>query len=494
MPSTTYSSYPTPSNASSVASFHSWLANLPTTTDCITGAAVFDIFEDEQREQLNTEEEGKELEQRGATATRDSSFRHHPPVRPGATSTAASRKRKRLGEISANTMMQQDSEYTGASLRKSQRYKGKGTSRDKVVAEDYNATPKSNKSWQPAPALTKYPTPQSAELLPPASPTRSRSQSSQSSTSSPSRSPTRKIVDFALSNLPITRVTFTTPGFPIPKLAQPLFKDIRNIYEHGDGVVPSYFEKLVDFEEESIRRSQVSEYKEEGWSQDEFFHHIRLVKQATVECITRDVSEAEWNSEVHSRVLRLALHGTKGAWYHDVTTARIHDRRLIPRVSNVPLQNKMVDYCIVLRSLEGQVKEKLKTIGSTTINHTDASYLRYNPIAVSIETKRGGEEEETVNVQLGVWVCAHFTKLRQLVPDGTPMLPLILILVQGPDWKMMIADAPDESGVVMFRYQMMGQTEGVLGLCKLVASIRRIGQYANQEYTEWFKTYVLDST
>lgn len=259
-------------------------------------------------------------------------------------------------------------------------------------------------------------------------------------------------------------------------------------------MVPSYFGKRIDFEEESIRQPQVFEYKAEGWTEDQFFDSIQLINEVARECANNDVSEAEWNSEVHSRILRLALHGTwksKGVWYHDVTTARIHDKHLVPVVSQIPMQSKMVDYCLILRDLEDSVKAKLKANRIDTINHTDAPYLRFNPIAVSIETKRGGEDEEAANVQLGLWVCAHFAKLRQMIPDGTSIPPIVLVLVQGHDWKMLIADAPVDGGVVLFRYQMMGQTDRVLGICKLVASIQRIAQYVCEEYRDWFVKYVL---
>lgn len=62
----------------------------------------------------------------------------------------------------------------------------------------------------------------------------------------------------------------------------------------------------------------------------------------------------------------------------------------------------------------------------------------------------------------------------------------MLVLVQGHHWEILIADAPKDGGVVLSRYQMMGQTDRVLGICKLVASIPRIVRYACEECKTWF--------
>jgi hypothetical protein len=462
------------------SSIHSWLATVPGDTDYLplsldttdsSAAAAFSTFEDKTEYAPNSFEDLQ-------------------------TAIATFPKRKRLEEISANIM--QPESPLRKSKRQSQRHSHanpKGHTRasesgspqrkrndiaheEEVEDEEFEATPRSDTSWRAAPKLSAYST------------------SSQSSTSSRSRSPARKLADFKHSNLPITPVNFGTPDFPTPKLVQSLFKDIRNIYEHGDEVVPSYFDKRVDFEEESIRQSQVFEYKEDGWTQNQFFDQVQWINEATRRCANRDLSEAAWNAEVHSSVLRLALRGkweSKGIYYDDVTTARIHHKNLLPTVFNIPMESKMVDYCLVLTKLQDQVQEKLKMLRdiAPTINHTNASYLRFNPIAVSIETKRSGEDEETANVQLGLWVCAHFTKLRQMIPEGIAIPPLVLVLVQGYSWRMMIADSPNEKGIVLFRYQEMGATDRVLGTCKLVASIQRIAQYVYMEYAEWFTEHVL---
>jgi hypothetical protein len=206
----------------------------------------------------------------------------------------------------------------------------------------------------------------------------------------------------------------------------------------------------------------------------------------------------------------------------------------------------MVDYALVLHpndTLDRRIRTKLLSLTSPTtrqllpiselsINHSKAEHLRFKPIAVSIETKRAlTGDEERGQVQLGVWAGAHYRKLMQLMdepadvdededdgeeglgqqgPPGSsvntagmqariqhklPILPLVL--VQGHDWKLMIAslvkgdyaegeggEQPDE--VFIHGDWVMGDTRGVLGVYKLVESVRALGRWTRDVYQPWF--------
>jgi hypothetical protein len=61
----------------------------------------------------------------------------------------------------------------------------------------------------------------------------------------------------------------------------------------------------------------------------------------------------------------------------------------------------MVDYATCLApdiELEEKISEKLRIDFSPSISHTRAEFIRFKPIAISIETKRPGMDEDTGEV------------------------------------------------------------------------------------------------
>ncbi|EME76978.1 uncharacterized protein MYCFIDRAFT_112645, partial [Pseudocercospora fijiensis CIRAD86] len=72
------------------------------------------------------------------------------------------------------------------------------------------------------------------------------------------------------------------------------------------------------------------------------------------------------------------------------------------------------------------------------LNQTDYGPVRYNPIAVSIETKTNLEAGADAQVQLTTWCTAQVHQLRTLLraagkPEASiPPLPLVMVL--GHDW------------------------------------------------------------
>ena len=175
-----------------------------------------------------------------------------------------------------------------------------------------------------------------------------------------------------------------------------------------------------------------------------------------MECENKRSSESEWNSEVHSTLLRLALRGwwkVKGVWYCDVTTAKIHDLSLLPTTASSSATNtKMIDYALVIdpsRELHQQIIFRLRAEGKGSINHTMAEYIRFLPIAVSIETKHAAVDEDDAHMQLGIWVSAHFVRLRQLAKGSASLPVLPLLVVQGHNWILMIAEAMADHRVVI---------------------------------------------
>lgn len=101
----------------------------------------------------------------------------------------------------------------------------------------------------------------------------------------------------------------------------------------------------------------------------------------------------------------------------------------------------MVDYAITIYSEpmpNKAILDKLRSKHSESINHTKAEYIRFKPIAISIETKRPAAGEGDAKIQLGVWSSAHFQYLVQFCSSqNLPILPQILVV--GHVWLLKIA-------------------------------------------------------
>ena len=391
------------------------------------------------------------------------------------------------------------------------------------INHDQDPTPRA----QPHPFKSRPPlsTP-SHDDQPPSSPTSSATSAiscSHSSAPRPpsssarSRSPTKRNVDLKLSDIAVDWVTFSTPGLSFSHQATDLLKDLRRI-ENGKKVISSAIQREViqymrdmagvELDEEDITRwfsaSGSPEYlsaKPGALSDGKVFDKAVDVTRAALRCRNHGVSEPEWNSAVHYPLLNLALEGfglDKGIWFHDVSTARISDSSLLPAIASISktMQSQMVDYAVVIRpsqEVERHIRSKLRANDSYSINHTDADYIRFSPIALSIETKRAAIEEDKAHRQLGTWVSAHFARLRQLVQGDSspPFLPLIM--TQGDSWNFMMAVMASAKSIVIYRDQPLGHTRSLLGVYQLLAALQRLAKWIDEQYRLWFESRVLQS-
>lgn len=116
------------------------------------------------------------------------------------------------------------------------------------------------------------------------------------------------------------------------------------------------------------------------------------------------------------------------------------------------------------RSAMNRLKELAAASSSTmfSINQTGYSPLLAAPIAVSIKTRKTGEEWDKAQLQLGTWSVAGLNKLEQMLrqawPDGEEWrehMPefLPLVVVQGHEWSFLAVtrNADDETVRMYFK-------------------------------------------
>lgn len=154
----------------------------------------------------------------------------------------------------------------------------------------------------------------------------------------------------------------------------------------------------------------------------------------------------------------------------------------------------MLTFDAQIGKAEALIKSKIVASNGYSINQTDAEYVRFRPIALSIETKRAAIEEDKANKQLGTWVFAHFAKLQQLVDEGMdsnpPFLPLIMI--QGHSWMFQLAEMTSAMEIVICKDQPLGHTRSIIGVYQLLAAVQRLAKWIDEKYRVWFESRVLD--
>ncbi|KAK0622143.1 hypothetical protein DIS24_g11358 [Lasiodiplodia hormozganensis] len=422
-------------------------------------------------------------------------------------------KRPRLAEISGNNM----SEPRPARRRSPRKGMAPTTPPRSSSGLEFGATHNEDaETPRPAPSMSSIPPLYPSSGVPPAaaasdpattrspSPSRSSTTSWASCTSSRRlRSPVRRLGDLQLSNVHVHAVTLEKPG-QAPADVRELCRDIRRV-GRGNGLIPSVVkgraaallddDLLDDLNFDDSDNSEQERAEHEG-----FWAAANSLMDAANECEEDDLCEADWNNEVHSRALRLALErgrSERAVWYRNVTTAQIKDQSLLPSsAAGLAAQSKMVDFAVVLdtrsdKDLAKIVRAKLRQEELSSINHTPAEHVRFSPIAVSIETKRAAIEEDVANAQLAVWVSAHFRWLQRLSNGGSALPTLPLIIVQGHEWKLMLAELEDDSEIRIFRHLSLGTTRSVLGVYQLAASLRRLAGWAKDTYRPWLEKNLL---
>uniref|UniRef100_A0A0B7KAR4 PD-(D/E)XK nuclease-like domain-containing protein n=1 Tax=Bionectria ochroleuca TaxID=29856 RepID=A0A0B7KAR4_BIOOC len=204
--------------------------------------------------------------------------------------------------------------------------------------------------------------------------------------------------------------------------------------------------------------------------------------------------EAQWNADVHQPVLDATLKEdgvpvSLLAPHYCVAAPVLVQYR--PR--DAP--SKMVDYCLSIQPCESRHREVIDHIRASrpgcSINHSDqGAQMMKHPIAISIETKRHGEQYDTALLQIATWHSAQWRSLRWGGRDISNIEFLAGLIVQGHDWQF-VATAPGdgENGLVrVFRPGIhIGDTRSEEAIYKLLVSLQRLAAWAEDVFWPAFK-------
>ncbi|KAI4189415.1 MAG: hypothetical protein LQ348_003792 [Seirophora lacunosa] len=298
--------------------------------------------------------------------------------------------------------------------------------------------------------------------------------------------------------------------YSFPPAAQNLRKDLEALQKrkgliHGS-IRELAQEKLGNDDEDPLYKDRAtSPTPEETFEHLQIWHRVFQIEGAAEDCEVEDSAEASWNAEVHCKILREALQGqwrSKNVWYRDITTAKIFDKELLPKIPGLSAKSKLVDFAIMVRPqessvLEDAIERKCSSMPSKTINQTDASYIRNKPIAISMEVKRPAGNEDVATVELLTWVTAHYNMLKVLLyPNnalGTFELPVLpLIQVHGHVWNLWIAEYKNANNeIIVHRRISLGSTDKIVGIYQIIASVQRLAQWVAEEYQPWWIKAIL---
>ncbi|RMJ10060.1 hypothetical protein CDV36_010315 [Fusarium kuroshium] len=242
-------------------------------------------------------------------------------------------------------------------------------------------------------------------------------------------------------------------------------------------------------------------------------------------CNSRSSPEAEWNAEVHQRVLEAALRPSGGPGVDQLVDFRLSTTAALIKEYHAPVSaTKKVDFCIYLDpSCDQQHADVPHVIDALrdvlplgAFNHTNLNSLSDRPIAVSIETKKTGEGWENARLQMQVWSAAHWQFLRKLLelrqrvseeisrigqqaigaaatdPEPTPVvgykLPDFLpgIIIQGHDWHLVITTREGDK-IIFWQKKTFGNTSSSKGIYQIICTLQLLRRWAQVEYWVWLQ-------
>ena len=322
-----------------------------------------------------------------------------------------------------------------------------------------------------------------------------------------SPSPRKARQNLMLADMGVIPVTIGSKGFELPQRVHALCHDLRRL-QIQRGLLPTSIHndarEELEFDDEMYFSEQADPTEaSHGLNHKERWKTVLFIRDAAQEAFDEDSPESSWNMSVHAPILQTALRGrwkSQEIWYKDLTSARVYDKDLLPKVQGASVKSKMVDFGIVIQpqvrsTLWKSIVDACKSQAYHTINQTDAPHLCRTPIAISMEVKRAGGSEDEALVQLETWVTAHYNNLSVLLRSSgqevdLPCLPLLQ--TQGHDWRLIIAEMrPQESLIVLHRGIKLGSTDSILGIYQILASIDRLAQWVSDDYRTWWTKTVL---
>ncbi|KAM0339200.1 hypothetical protein ACHAPU_011037 [Fusarium lateritium] len=208
-------------------------------------------------------------------------------------------------------------------------------------------------------------------------------------------------------------------------------------------------------------------------------------------CDSERHGESSWNMEVHRRVLDFAFRESGDPAFGDYRYCT--GAQILPQYKPIAASSKCIDFCVCIRPPEtwtehSRINEMCKERPGVSINHTDWGDLCFNPIALTIETKRQVEWDKAL-LQLATWHSAQWRALQfKSVLNKIEFLGGII--VQGHEW-WFVASTLENGRSVIYHRIWLGGTENFFDLYKLLLALQCVGSWVKDEFWPAFRADLL---
>ncbi|KAL9564063.1 hypothetical protein ACKAV7_011837 [Fusarium commune] len=259
--------------------------------------------------------------------------------------------------------------------------------------------------------------------------------------------------------------------------------------------------------------------QDEHWAQDggtRELEDLLEIRNDALLCRSSNASEAAWNSDVHSPLLKLALKPFKRPLIrrHVLTSTPINPE-FVPPMRECSFYDKvgskMVDYGIALHPDEnsalGQaIRRALQQLLTSMnyLNHVAYDPIKYAANAVSIETKAGSKGPQEARSQLGIWISSWSFRMHQLLDgrkipadvgeagESRTLIPVPVIIVIEHVWTLSFA-CDRGHRIDIIGDVPIGNTKSLDGLLILIAVIRRLACWIQGDFQSWLQEALLSS-
>jgi hypothetical protein len=232
---------------------------------------------------------------------------------------------------------------------------------------------------------------------------------------------------------------------------------------------------------------------------------VEMIVAQAQQCNDMDDMEAGWNSHVHGPLLVLACYLSRHR--NRVKSVNLTLARCLARLGpshRIINTGKTVDFGIYLE-LSPELRAAYPAIEPEAdgqlryFNHTNFEQIAQRPLVISVETKREGHGGAQADLQLSVWVNAHFERLADLrktaldVSDRTIWLPLLRVI--GPIWYLVMArgdynDSGELARTTVYSSHLLGDVTTYHGIFQVLSALHELIDWTETSYRPWFERWV----
>ncbi|RMJ04981.1 hypothetical protein CDV36_014358 [Fusarium kuroshium] len=350
------------------------------------------------------------------------------------------------------------------------------------------------------------------------------------SMSSPSRRRPKDMVGLELSSRPVQYkgLGLNSKDLPDTLGIRNLYRQIQRANINPRGLLPLKFKQFFldsvgdlveDFPDIFIDDAKCAPYFAEAQ-----LHQVLDITHEAVMLDGSGASEATWNSDIHSQVLKLALAAYRqrvpehGIQSRNITTAHIDTILRLSRGEGESLPDKLVDFALTVSIPDPLYRAVLRDDPIVqSVNQTTYGPVCFKPIGVGIETKvKTGTDDRQ---QLTLWTAAWFqrqsllssqarasqiARQQSLGPQSTPktapgeldqqsdsdaslQYPTVvpLLSIRGNDWSILfMEDHQNQDGYAYTLYEgpIIGDTKTPLGCYKIIHALLRLCEWLNDDF------------